>query len=85
VPAKRQLLLEFDDGFSLVGYVKMYGAVWAFPEGEFRNSYYLGPKHIPSPLTDEFDCAYFKSLLEGKKSESLSKGFPRDRTTHTWA
>ncbi|MGE5588773.1 MAG: endonuclease VIII [Clostridia bacterium] len=72
LPAKHQLLLELDDGSSLVGSVQMYGAVWVFPDGEFDNQYYLGAKRKPSPLTGEFDYAHFKSLLEGKELESLS-------------
>jgi formamidopyrimidine-DNA glycosylase len=72
LPKKHQLLLELDDGSSLVGSVQMYGAAWAFPEGQFDNWYYLNSKQKPSPLTDRFDYAYFESLLQGQKLESLS-------------
>ena len=72
LPSKHQLLVEFDDSSSLVGSVQMYGGLWAFPAGEFDNQYYLAAKQKPSPLTDEFDYAYFGSLLEGEKLESLS-------------
>jgi formamidopyrimidine-DNA glycosylase len=72
LPSKHQLLIEFDDSSSLVGSVQMYGGLWAFPAGEFDNQYYLAAKQKPSPLTDEFDYAYFGSLLEGEKLESLS-------------
>jgi len=72
LPSKHQLLIEFDDSSSLVGSVQMYGGLWAFPAGEFDNQYYLVAKQKPSPLTDEFDYAYFGSLLEGEKLESLS-------------
>jgi formamidopyrimidine-DNA glycosylase len=71
-PPKHQLLIEFDDSSSLVGSVQMYGGLWAFPAGEFDNPYYVVAQQKPSPLTDEFDYAYFKTLLEGKKLESLS-------------
>lgn len=72
LPAKHQLLLEFDDSSSLVGSVQMYGAVWAFPEGQFDNPYYLGSKQKPSPLTDGFNYSHFEALLEGQKLERLS-------------
>jgi formamidopyrimidine-DNA glycosylase len=72
LPKKHQLLLEFDDGSSLVGSVQMYGAAWAFPEGQFDNQYYLNSKRRPSPLTDAFDYAHFESLLEGQRLGSLS-------------
>ncbi len=72
LPSKHQLLIEFDDSSSLVGSVQMYGGLWAFPAGEFDNQYYLAAKQKPSPLTDEFDYAYFRSLLEGEKLQSLS-------------
>jgi formamidopyrimidine-DNA glycosylase len=72
LPTKHQLLLAFDDGSSLVCSVQMYGAIWAFPDGKLDNPYYLSAKHKPSPLTDEFDYAHFKSLLEGERLQSLS-------------
>lgn len=72
LPTKHQLLLEFDDGSSLLSSVQMYGAVWVFPDGKLDNPYYAAARHTPSPLTDEFDYTYFNSLLEGEKLESLS-------------
>ena len=72
LPTKHQLMLEFDDGSSLVGSVQMYGGVWVFPDGQLDNPYYLGAKRKPSPVMDEFDCLHFKSLLENEKLDSLS-------------
>jgi formamidopyrimidine-DNA glycosylase len=69
LPDKHQLLLEFDDGSSLVGWVQMYGGLSAFPEGENDNKYYLVAKERPSPLSDDFDEDYFKSLFD----ESIAK------------
>ena len=72
LPDKHQLLLEFDDGSSLVGWVQMYGGLSAFREGENDNKYYLIAKEKPSPLSSEFDEDYFKSLFgEGTAKLSL--------------
>lgn len=71
-PDKHQLLLEFDDGSSLVGWVQMYGGLSVFPEGKNDNKYYLIAKENPSPLSDDFDEGYFKSLFhEGTAKLSL--------------
>jgi formamidopyrimidine-DNA glycosylase len=71
IPNKHQLLLEFDDGSFLVGWVQMYGGLSAFPEGENDNKYYLIAKEKPSPLSSNFDEDYFKSLFD-KGTEKLS-------------
>lgn len=72
LPARHQLLLEFDDGSSLVGSVQMYGGLWAFREGEFDSKYYFIARSKPSPLSDGFDRAYFASLsTEGPEQLSL--------------
>ena len=71
-PDKHQLLLEFDDASYMVGWVQMYGGLSAFPEGENDNKYYLIAKEKPSPLSDDFDEIYFKSLFyEGAAKLSL--------------
>ena len=72
LPDKHQLLLEFDNGSSLVGWVQMYGGLSAFPEGENDNKYYLIAKEKPSPLSGDFNEVYFKSLFdEGTEKLSL--------------
>jgi formamidopyrimidine-DNA glycosylase len=40
LPDKHQLWIEFEDNSSLVGSVRMYGGLWAFPVGKFDNKYY---------------------------------------------
>ena len=75
LPGKHQLLLEFDDGSSLVGWVQMYGGLWAFREGEFDNKYYLIAKKKPSPLSSDFDKAYFDSLFEEGAAKLSLKAF----------
>jgi len=72
---KHQLLLEFDDGSSLVGSVQMYGGLSAFPEGENDNKYYLVAKEKPSPLSDDFDEAYFNSLFDEGTAKLSLKAF----------
>ena len=71
LPVKHQLHLEFADGSSLIGSVQMYGGLWAFPDGAFTNPYYIVAREKPSPLTEEFDYPYFKTLLMGEKAPSL--------------
>jgi formamidopyrimidine-DNA glycosylase len=72
---KHQLLLEFDDGSCLVGWVQMYGGLSAFPEGENDNKYYLIAKEKPSPLSGNFDEDYFKSLFDEGTTKLSLKAF----------
>ena len=74
-PDKHQLLLEFDDGSSLVGWVQMYGGLSAFPEGQKDNKYYLIAKEKPSPLSSDFGEGYFKSLLDESTAQLSLKAF----------
>lgn len=63
LPAKHQLLVEFEDQTALVCSVQMYGGLWAFRDGENTNPYYLIAKEKPMPLTAEFDRACFDAIL----------------------
>ena len=74
-PDKHQLLLEFDDVSSLVGWVQMYGGLSAFPEGENDNKYYLIAKEKPSPLSSDFGEDYFKSLFDEETAKLSLKAF----------
>ena len=74
-PDKHQLLLEFDDGSSMVGWVQMYGGLSAFPEGENDNKYYLIAKEKPSPLSSDFNEVYFKSLFGDGTAKLSLKAF----------
>jgi formamidopyrimidine-DNA glycosylase len=62
LPPKHQFHIEFEDFSSLVGVVQMYGGLYAFPDGAYDSPYYIAAKERPSPLSDEFDEAYFESL-----------------------
>ena len=75
LPEKCQLLLEFDDGSSLVGWVQMYGGLSAFPDGKNDNKYYLIAKQKPSPLSSDFDEDYFRSLFDEGTAKLSLKAF----------
>lgn len=75
LPDKHQLLLEFDDGSSMVGWVQMYGGLSAFPKGKNDNKYYLIAKEKPSPLSGDFNENYFKSLFDESTVKLSLKAF----------
>ncbi len=74
-PSKHQLLIELNDGSTLVCTVQMYGAVLAFIHGEYDNKYYLVAKEKPQPLTGIFDRAYFDTLRADGTDKLSSKAF----------
>jgi formamidopyrimidine-DNA glycosylase len=74
-PDKHQLWIEFEDGSSLVGSVRMYGGLWAFPTGSFDNKYYQISKERISPLSKAFDRTYFDSLFSEKTCKLSLKAF----------
>ena len=71
-PQKHQLLIELEDATAITASVQMYGGLWCFKEGEFHNPYYDTARCKPSPLSDEFDRAYFDSLITSSKVQKLS-------------
>jgi formamidopyrimidine-DNA glycosylase len=71
-PPKHQLLIEFEDSTAISGSVQMYGGLWCFREGEFQNPYYDVARAKPSPLSDEFDWAYFNKLITSPEVQKLS-------------
>lgn len=72
LPAKHQLLVEFEDGTAFSGTVAMYGGLLCFRRGESDNPYYLSARDKPSPLTDPFNLDYFSGLfLPGLEKYSL--------------
>ena len=71
-PRKHQLLIEFEDATAISASVQMYGGLWCFREGEFQNPYYDTARYKPSPLSDEFDRAYFDSLIASSDVQKLS-------------
>ena len=75
LPDKHQLLLELNDDSSLVGWVQMYGGLSAFRDGKNDSKYYLVAKEKPSPLSNDFDKDYFKSLFDEKTAKLSLKAF----------
>lgn len=71
-PQKHQLLIEFEDGTAISASVQMYGGLWCFKEGEFDNPYYDTARSKPSPLSEEFDEAYFNRLITSVDVQKLS-------------
>lgn len=74
-PLKHQLLVEFADGSALAATVQMYGGMWCFRVGEFDNPYYQIACTKPSPLSEEFDAAYFANLLDENSGKKSAKAF----------
>ena len=72
LPLKHQLLLEFDDGSAICCTIQMYGGMLAFPTGKRDDFYYKVAIEKPSPLSDEFDAAYFESLFSEDAKPTMS-------------
>lgn len=72
LPFKHQLLLEFTGGTALSASVQMYGMLWLFPQGDFKNPYHQAALDKPSPLTEDFSLAYFQSLAASPEVQKLS-------------
>jgi len=74
-PAKHQFLMEFDDGSAMACTVQMYGffGLYATQEEVLEDFYHRVAVQLPSPLSDEFDLAYFDSLrTNAEGGENLS-------------
>ena len=74
-PAKHQLLLDFDDGSSLVCTISMYGFFGLCRADDQGNEYFQSAKQTPSPLSDAFDAAYFEGLFSNAKPTLSAKAF----------
>ena len=74
-PAKHQLLLDFDDGSSLVCTISMYGFFGLCRADDQGNEYFQAAKGKPSPLSDAFDAAYFEGLFSNTKPTLSAKAF----------
>jgi len=71
-PPKHQLLLEFEDGTALSASVQMYGGLLCFKEVEYQSPYFKVGREKPSPLSGEFDQAYFNRLINAPEVQKLS-------------
>lgn len=62
-PKKHQLLVEFEDLSAISTTIQMWGGIFCFPEGETGGTWdYEIARQRPSPLSPEFDRAYFDGL-----------------------
>jgi formamidopyrimidine-DNA glycosylase len=74
-PLKHQFFLEFDDHSAVSATVAMYGGISCFAPREYDNPYYQVALQKPSPLTKEFDAAYFASLFLPEMDKLSLKAF----------
>lgn len=74
LPLKHQLQLEFENGSSLICSIQMYGALWALKPGQTEGYNQLAREKI-SPLSDEFDISYFRSLYSEGDKKLSAKAF----------
>jgi len=75
LPAKHQLLIEFEDDSHMSCTVQMWGAMACYPVGGdgLPKEWYRVKK--PDPYTDAFDAAYFDGLWGGVKDNLSAKAF----------
>ncbi|HEY95379.1 MAG TPA: endonuclease VIII [Dehalococcoidia bacterium] len=71
-PRKHQLLLEFDDGTAVSASAQIVGEFSCRKEGEYHNRFYDAAISKPSPLSDEFNEAYFTRLISPPELQKLS-------------
>ncbi len=72
LPVKHQLLIGFEDHSALSVSIQMYGGMGAFLDGELDNVYYRVAKEKPSPLSPEFNEAYFNRLVFAPDARQLT-------------
>ncbi len=75
-PAKHQLLVEFENGTAISSTVRMWGGFFCFPEGGKSGfADYEIATGRPSPLSDDFNRAYFDGLISEKTAGLSAKAF----------
>lgn len=76
LPKKHQLLLEFDDATAASASIQMWGSIFCFREGETGGMPdYYETKKRPTPLSDEFDRAFFDALFDESTDKLSAKAF----------
>jgi len=76
LPDKHQLHLAFDDHSAVTCTVQMWGAMFCFPDGETGGMQdYQIAKQKPSPLSSDFDHAYFETLYHQAGGSLSAKEF----------
>jgi formamidopyrimidine-DNA glycosylase len=76
LPAKHQLLLEFNDQSAMSLTIQMWGGIFCFPANEEGGmADYQLARQRPSPLEAAFDRAYFNSLINEETPKLSAKAF----------
>jgi len=75
LPKTHQLLIKFDDDSHMSCTVQMWGSMFCAPASEIKNTGHFDNSHLPDPLTDAFNEAYFDALWNGAKSSLSAKAF----------
>ena len=75
LPAKHQLLIEFENFSHMSCTVQMWGAMFCYPAGENGMPDGFVRNKCPDPLTDAFDEAYFDNLWNATKPTLSAKAF----------
>ncbi|MBV7392012.1 DNA-formamidopyrimidine glycosylase family protein [Enterococcus alishanensis] len=75
LPKKYQFSLTFSDGYILACSVSMYGAMMLQNEALPGNEYFQVAVEKPSPLSEDFNQAYFQKLVAETKLTISLKGF----------
>lgn len=76
LPRKHQLLLHFADSTALTATVQMWGGLYCYRQGEKGGfADYDQAREQPSPLSDEFDRAYFDTLFDEETPKLSAKAF----------
>jgi len=75
LPAKHQLLIEFEDFSHMSCTIQMWGSMFCFVPGEGGLPEGYTIKKCPDPLTDAFDEAYFDNLWQETKQSLSVKAF----------
>lgn len=73
LPKTHQLLLQFDDDSHMSCTVQMWGAMFCAPPSEIKNTGHFANSHLPDPLTDAFDEAYFEAIWKNAKPSLSAK------------
>lgn len=76
LPKKHQLLIKFIDSTAFSASIQMWGGIFSFKEGEKGGlqDYHLA-KEKPSPLSEQFNRAYFNSLFDDGTGKLSAKAF----------
>jgi len=75
LPKSHQLLLKFEDDSHMSCTVQMWGSMFCAPVTEIKNVGHFSNSHLPDPLTDAFDEAYFDTLWNEAKPSLSAKAF----------